>query len=52
MNLNIRAMDNTVAEIVWITPLMRELHALPPDRPTLLCDNRGALFLSQNRVSH
>lgn len=45
-------MANTTTEIVWITHLLRELHALPPDPPTLLCDNRTALFLSQNPVSH
>ncbi|XP_022019453.1 uncharacterized mitochondrial protein AtMg00810-like [Helianthus annuus] len=47
-----RAMANTAAEIVWLTHLLRELHALPPDRPTLLCDNKSALFLTQNPVSH
>ncbi|GKF51638.1 uncharacterized mitochondrial protein-like protein, partial [Tanacetum coccineum] len=47
-----RAMANTAAEIVWLTHLLRELHALPPDRPTLLCDNRSAFFLSQNPVAH
>ena len=47
-----RAMANTTAEIVWITNLLRELHALPPDRPTLLCDNKSALFMTQNPVSN
>ncbi|KAI3510913.1 hypothetical protein L1887_18051 [Cichorium endivia] len=47
-----RAMANTAAEIIWITHLLRELHALPPDRPTLLCDNQSALFLTHNPVSH
>ncbi|XP_071728318.1 uncharacterized mitochondrial protein AtMg00810-like [Rutidosis leptorrhynchoides] len=47
-----RALANTAAEIVWITHLLRELYILPPDRPTILCDNRSALFLSQNPVSH
>ncbi|KAI3514490.1 hypothetical protein L1887_12931 [Cichorium endivia] len=47
-----RAMANTAAEIVWITHLLQELHALPPDRPTLLCDNKSALFMSQNPVAH
>ncbi|XP_071689292.1 uncharacterized mitochondrial protein AtMg00810-like [Rutidosis leptorrhynchoides] len=47
-----RALANTTAEIVWITHLLRELHTLPPDRPTILCDNKSALFLSQNLVSH
>ncbi|KAD2805166.1 hypothetical protein E3N88_38543 [Mikania micrantha] len=47
-----RAMANTAAEIIWITHLLRELHALPPDRPTLLCNNQSALFLTQNPISH
>ncbi|XP_022041779.1 uncharacterized mitochondrial protein AtMg00810-like [Helianthus annuus] len=47
-----RAMANTAAEIVWITHLLQELHALPPDRPTILCDNQSAIFLTQNPISH
>ncbi|GJU15951.1 uncharacterized mitochondrial protein-like protein [Tanacetum coccineum] len=47
-----RAMANTAAEIIWLTHLLRKLHALPPDRPTLLCDNKSALFMTQNPVAH
>nr|GEY15556.1 hypothetical protein [Tanacetum cinerariifolium] len=47
-----QAMANTCAEIIWLTHLFHELHALPPDRPTLLCDNKSALFMTQNPVSH
>ncbi|KAJ0853298.1 putative RNA-directed DNA polymerase [Helianthus annuus] len=47
-----RAMANTAAEIVWITHLLQELHTLPPDRPTILCDNQSAIFLTQNPVAH
>ncbi|XP_023760835.1 uncharacterized mitochondrial protein AtMg00810-like [Lactuca sativa] len=47
-----RAMENIAVEIIWISHLLRELHALPPDRPTLLCDKKSALFLSQNPISH
>ncbi|XP_071708408.1 secreted RxLR effector protein 161-like [Rutidosis leptorrhynchoides] len=47
-----RALANTAAEIIWITHLLRELHVLPPDRPTILRDNKSALFLTQNPVSH
>ncbi|XP_023760545.1 uncharacterized mitochondrial protein AtMg00810-like [Lactuca sativa] len=47
-----RAMANTTAEIIWITHLLQELHALPTDHPTLLCDNQSALFLTQNLVAH
>ncbi|KAI3500548.1 hypothetical protein L1887_36372 [Cichorium endivia] len=46
------AMANTASEIVWVTHLLRELHALPSNVPTLLCDNKSALFLSQNPISH
>jgi hypothetical protein len=38
-----RAMANTAAEIIWVTHLLTELHALPITRPTLLCDNQSAL---------
>ncbi|GJQ93838.1 retrovirus-related pol polyprotein from transposon RE1 [Tanacetum coccineum] len=40
-----RAMANTAAEIIWITHLLRELHALPPDRPTLLWCIKSAFCL-------
>ncbi|GKE44872.1 uncharacterized mitochondrial protein-like protein, partial [Tanacetum coccineum] len=40
-----RALANTAAEIVWITHLLRELLVLPPSCPTILCDNKSALFL-------
>lgn len=45
-----RAMANTVAKIIQVTHLLYELRALPPDRPTVLCDNQSSIFLSQNRV--
>ncbi|KAL4566924.1 hypothetical protein LXL04_031050 [Taraxacum kok-saghyz] len=45
-------MANTATEIIWITHLLRELHALPSGRPTLLFDNQSTLFLTQNPVSH
>uniref|UniRef100_A0A251UMJ3 Putative ribonuclease H-like domain-containing protein n=1 Tax=Helianthus annuus TaxID=4232 RepID=A0A251UMJ3_HELAN len=45
-------MANTAAEIVWITHLLQELHALPPERPTILCDNQSAIFLTQNPIAH
>jgi hypothetical protein len=47
-----RAMANTAAVIIWITHLLQELHTLPSVRPTLLCDNGSALFLTQNPISH
>lgn len=47
-----RAMANTVVELMWLTHLLCELHALSSSRPTLLCDNQSALFLTQNPVAH
>ena len=47
-----RAMANTTAEMVWVSHLLRELHVVSPTRPVLLCDNRSALFLSQNPIAH
>ncbi|GKF59138.1 uncharacterized mitochondrial protein-like protein, partial [Tanacetum coccineum] len=46
-----RALANTAAEIVWTTHLLRELLGLPPSRPTILCDNKSALYLSQNPMA-
>lgn len=31
-------MANTIAEIIWVTLLLHDLHSLPPDRATLVCD--------------
>ena len=45
-------MANTAAELIWISHLLRDLQALPSARPTLLCDNLSAIFLSQNPVAH
>lgn len=47
-----RAMANTASELIWITHLLRDLNAFPSTRPTLLCDNLSAIFLSQNPVAH
>lgn len=46
-----RALANT-AKIIWLTHLLRELYVLPSGPPTLLCNNRIALLLSQNPISH
>lgn len=52
------AMANTTAEVMWITHLPCELHALPPGRPIIFCDNKilcdskSAIFLTQNLVDH
>lgn len=43
-------MTNIASEIIWVTHLLCELHA--DSVPTLLCDNKSALFLGQNLISH
>ncbi|CAM8993054.1 unnamed protein product [Rhodiola kirilowii] len=45
-------MANAASEIVWVTQLLRELHAMPSSTPTLLCDNKSSIFLSNNHVAH
>ncbi|KAJ9565654.1 hypothetical protein OSB04_001620 [Centaurea solstitialis] len=45
-------MVNTTSELVWITHLLRDLHASPTTSPALFCDNKSAIFLSQNLVAH
>lgn len=47
-----RALANAASDIIWITHLLRELYVLPSGSPTLVFDNRSALFLSQNPISH
>lgn len=47
-----RAMENTAYKIIWITHLLRDLNALLSGRPTLLCDNLSAVFMSQNSIAH
>ncbi|KAJ9542860.1 hypothetical protein OSB04_029366 [Centaurea solstitialis] len=32
--------------------MANEIGALPPNQPTLFCDNRSAIFLSQNPIAH
>ncbi|XP_041995661.1 uncharacterized mitochondrial protein AtMg00810-like [Salvia splendens] len=47
-----RAMANTAVEIIWLSNLLHELQSSPSSRPQLLCDNKSAIFLSQNPVTH
>ncbi|XP_042966148.1 uncharacterized mitochondrial protein AtMg00810-like [Carya illinoinensis] len=46
------ALASTAAELVWLTHLLRNLQVSIPQQPLLLCDNKSALFLSSNPVSH
>lgn len=38
------AMANTTVELIWVTHLLCDLHALPSGHPTLLCHNLSAVF--------
>lgn len=42
----------TIAEVSWIAYLLSDLHVPLLDPPTLLCDNRSAISMSVNLVSH
>jgi hypothetical protein len=46
------AFTSTVVEILWLDHLLRDLYMPRIDRPFLLCDNKSAIFLSSNPVSH
>ncbi|XP_014519706.1 uncharacterized protein LOC106776751 [Vigna radiata var. radiata] len=46
-----RAMANAAAELIWLTHLLHDLH-ISHQAPTLLCDNKSAILLSQNPVAH
>lgn len=45
-------MAKSASEIIWVTNLLREMLVLPSSIPTFLCDNKSALFLTQNLISH
>ncbi|XP_041011288.1 uncharacterized mitochondrial protein AtMg00810-like [Juglans microcarpa x Juglans regia] len=47
-----RALAVTATEVLWLTHLLRDHHVPTTHRPLLLCDNKSAVFLSSNPVSH
>uniref|UniRef100_A0A2N9IZ37 Reverse transcriptase Ty1/copia-type domain-containing protein n=1 Tax=Fagus sylvatica TaxID=28930 RepID=A0A2N9IZ37_FAGSY len=47
-----RALAMTAAELLWLTHLLHDLKVPLPQQPLLLCDNKSAIFLSSNPVSH
>jgi hypothetical protein len=47
-----RALAHTASEVVWLTHLLRDLNVPLSHQPLLLCDNKSALFLTLNPVSH
>ena len=46
------ALALTAAELLWLMHLLRDLKVSLPRWPLLLCDNKSAIFLSSNPVSH
>ncbi|GJV28967.1 uncharacterized mitochondrial protein-like protein [Tanacetum coccineum] len=47
-----RDLANTASEVVWLTSLLCELQVPLPSIPVLYCDNKSAIFLSQNPVAY
>ncbi|XP_057958587.1 uncharacterized mitochondrial protein AtMg00810-like [Malania oleifera] len=47
-----RALAPTTAKILWLTHVLHDLKFPIPQQPLLLCDNKSAIFLSYNPVSH
>lgn len=45
------AMANVAVELIWVSYLFHELQSLPWSCPTLLCNNKTAIFMSQNLVA-
>jgi len=46
------ALTFIVAEVLWLDNLLRDLHVPRIDRPLFLYDNKSAIFLSSNPISH
>lgn len=47
-----KAVANTIAEVIWIKSLLRDLGIQLTATPTLWCDNIGAKYLAVNPVFH
>eukprot|EP00261_Vitis_vinifera_P039153 XP_019080396.1 PREDICTED: uncharacterized protein LOC109123854 [Vitis vinifera] len=46
------ALATTAVELLWLTHLLHDLKVSISPKPILLCDNKSAIFLSSNPVSH
>jgi len=46
-----KALALTAAEVKWLLNILQDLHLQPSDRPTLVCDNAGAIFMVRNPVA-
>ncbi|XP_035547330.1 uncharacterized mitochondrial protein AtMg00810-like [Juglans regia] len=47
-----RALAFTAAKLLWLMHLLHDLKVSYSHQPLLLCDNKSAIFLSSNPVSH
>ncbi|KAF5457496.1 hypothetical protein F2P56_021595, partial [Juglans regia] len=47
-----RALALMASEVTWLSHLLRDLKVSLNHRPLLLCDNKSAIFLALNLVSH
>ncbi|KAF5475042.1 hypothetical protein F2P56_006889 [Juglans regia] len=46
-----RALALTAAEVKWMLNILHDLHIQPKEKPTLLCDNTSAIFMTRNPVA-
>ncbi|XP_068653962.1 uncharacterized mitochondrial protein AtMg00810-like [Aristolochia californica] len=47
-----RTLVHIVTELIWLTHLVCDLYLLIPQPLVLLCDNKSAIFLNSNPISH
>jgi hypothetical protein len=47
-----RSLALTIAEVTWLTHLLKDLRISSFTPATILCDNHNAIFMSANPVSH
>jgi hypothetical protein len=47
-----KSLDNATAELIWVEALLKELGVKLKEKPSLLCDNLCATYLSANHVFH
>jgi len=47
-----RAMSSTTSELEWISHLLQDFHVCPSLLVTMHCDNKAAMHIAENLISH